>query len=158
MSKGSLGSQSLTPKELVMFQRSLLVLTAIILVVCSLSMTARAFRGHSEQHEEDSKCVKCSGSGSQDCIRCNGNGTHKCGFCFGSGSVTVTCKTCGGSGKVGDDTCSTCSGARKVHETCDNCSGTGSVPCGRCGATGKETCTLCNGTGKGLGSHHHSHE
>ncbi len=96
---------------------------------------------------KEERCNVCGGGAKITCIRCNGKGTELCTFCFESGVVSVYCSSCGGTGKLNNETCGTCQGSGKVNEPCSNCDGRGRLPCGRCGASGTEDCTMCFGTG-----------
>jgi DnaJ-class molecular chaperone len=90
------------------------------------------------------------------CAYCGGGGDPKyssasgCPVCRGAGAVrvispVVTCRRCGGSGRVeGDLVCLTCRGVGAVSVP------VGANTCSRCGGTGEEGvfyCNACKGQG-----------
>jgi hypothetical protein len=115
---------------------------------------------------KDSACPTCSKSGAVDCGKCAGSpwfdracsgagcrgGKRPCSACKGKTRIDVTCKECGGGGRIkapGD------AGAGATHK-CRGCEGRGTLkealPCEACSKSslgkGLEQCDTCGGSGK----------
>lgn len=112
------------------------------------------------------RCSSCGGRGSSSCSYCGGSGhrqesyqercivstEYKEGSAFGTPVYgyrtayrSVTCSSCGGSGK---HTCSSCGGSGK--HTCSKCGGRGDLLCTTCNGKGKVTCKTCQGYGRNV--------
>lgn len=94
----------------------------------------------------DGYCSYCKNTGKVTrnlaCTQCNGRKiiTITCKSCNGTGIGKPTvCESCHGSGRIGKDICYYCNGRGKTTEGCFDCSG-----------RGKEnfTCSMCNGAGR----------
>jgi len=90
-------------------------------------------------------CRTCSGSGR--CPYCGGSGSFRCLHCNGAGTVSATCSTCGGSGRIDDAPCAACNGSGRITVICEPCNGVGNLECALCRGTGD--CKDCGGTGDG---------
>ena len=116
-------------------------------------------------------CRSCGASGLGTCDRCNGGflPLRQCPTCVGSS--TISCRTCGGDGRLNPVKCTscnglgtanlggfiksnfpcpTCSGDRQTTPPCTACKG-GRISCTNPECTGgnvKERCGICKGSGR----------
>ncbi|MCF0146568.1 MAG: DUF1542 domain-containing protein, partial [Eubacterium sp.] len=122
----------------------------VVMMVCSLPMTAAA---------DPEPCETCSGTGKLDCSSCGGTGL--CGYCHGEGWFCIICNdwkskcvnpTDHRYTQNAWDWCPRCWGGC----TCTVCGGQKEVTCPACGGTGeKHTCVPSKAWDKDAGGHWH---
>jgi len=107
-------------------------------------------------------CWICEGSGllqSMGCPKCSGkgyDGINPCPNCAGSRRVPLTCRACGGTGKIvgegREGVCAACGG--KGAPACPYCKATGKVPRANPEAYNgpTQTCPSCTGSGRDMHS------